>query len=78
MGLYRYNRLPFGVTSAPAIFQRTMETLLRGIPGVSVYMDDILVTGPSLAEHLQTLDHVLSILSEAGLHHELRDPELLP
>ena len=30
-GLYRYNRLPFGVASAPAIFQRTMENLLRDI-----------------------------------------------
>lgn len=30
-GLYTYNRLPFGVASAPAIFQRTMEGLLRGI-----------------------------------------------
>ena len=45
MGLYRYNRLPFGVASAPAIFQRTMETLLRGIPGVSVYRDRTLSLG---------------------------------
>ena len=36
-GLYRYNRLPFGVASAPAIFQRSMESLLRGIPGVCVF-----------------------------------------
>ena len=33
-GLFRYNQLPFGVSSAPAIFQRIMETLLQGIPGV--------------------------------------------
>ena len=43
-GLYRYNRLPFGVASAPSIFQRTMENLLQGLPHVSVYIDDILVT----------------------------------
>ena len=44
-GLYCYNRLPFGVASAPSIFQRTMENLLQGIKHVCVYLDDILVTG---------------------------------
>ena len=66
-GLYQYNRLPFGVASAPAIFQRTMEDILRGIPHVSVYIDDVLVTGRSDEEHLKTLDMVLTRLEEAGL-----------
>ena len=66
-GLYRYNRLPFGISSAPSIFQRTMETLLQGIKGVLVYIDDILVTGPTLEEHLSTLDKVLEKLGTAGL-----------
>ena len=52
-GLFRYNCLPFGVASAPSIFQLTMETLLQGIPHVSVYLDDILVTGASEADHLR-------------------------
>lgn len=66
-GLYRYQRLPFGVSSAPAIFQRTMETLLQGIPNVCVYLDDILVTGPSSEKHLQNLDSVLTRLEDAGM-----------
>ena len=66
-GLFRFNRLPFGVASAPAIFQRTMETLLRGIKGVSVFIDDILVTGATVAEHLETLERVMARLEEAGL-----------
>ena len=66
-GLYRYNRLPFGVSSAPAIFQRTMEGILRGIPKVCVYIDDILITGATEQEHLRTLDKVLTRLAEAGL-----------
>ena len=32
-GLYKYKRLPFGVSAAPAIFQRTMETILQDLPG---------------------------------------------
>ena len=66
-GLFRYNRLPFGVSAAPSIFQRTMEGLLQGIPYVSIYLDDILITGTSDEEHLATLDKVLSRLEEAGL-----------
>ena len=65
-GLFQYNRLPFGVASAPAIFQRTMETVLQVIPNVCVYLDDILVTGATDEEHLQTLDHVLSRLEDVG------------
>lgn len=42
-GLSRYHHLPFGISSASAIFQRTMEGLLQGIPHVVVYLDDILV-----------------------------------
>lgn len=40
-GLYRVNRLPFGVASAPTLIQRIIENLLQGIPGVFIYLDDI-------------------------------------
>ena len=66
-GLYRYNRLPFGITSAPATFQRVMEGLLGNISGVIVYLDDVLITGKTDEEHLKTLDTVLTRLKEAGL-----------
>ena len=66
-GLFRYKRLPFGVSSAPGIFQRAMESILRGIPRVVVYIDDILVTGPNEEAHLTSLKEVLRRLEEAGL-----------
>ena len=66
-GLFCYNRLPFGVSSAPAIFQRTMEGILKGIPYVHAYIDDILVTGTSESEHLQILEQVLTRLEEVGM-----------
>ena len=44
-----------------------METLLLGIKGVLVCIDDILITGPTTEEHLSTLDKVLEKLSVAGL-----------
>ena len=66
-GLFRYCRLLFGVSSAPAIFQRIMETLLYGIPGVCVYLDDILITGRTEEEHLEHLTETLRRLKEAGM-----------
>ena len=66
-GLFQYTRLPFGISSAPAIFQRTMERVLHGIPNTIAYMDDILVTGASDKEHLETLEKVLSKLEESGM-----------
>ena len=65
--LYRYLRLPFGVSSTPAVFQKAMDTILQGLPRVICYLDDILVTGSTPQEHLQNLVVVLEKLSQHGL-----------
>nr|XP_055071051.1 uncharacterized protein K02A2.6-like [Misgurnus anguillicaudatus] len=69
-GLFQYKRLPFGIASAPAIFQRAMDQVLLGLSNVHCYLDDILVTGRTEAEHLENLDAVLGRLEEFGLHVE--------
>lgn len=66
-GLYRYKRLPYGVASAPAVFQKHMESLLRDIPGVCVFLDDILVTARDDATHLERLREVMKRLIDNGL-----------
>ena len=63
-GLFQYTRLPFGITTAPSVFQKTMDTMLQGLKGVVCYVDDILVTGEDDNSHLQ---HVLERLQSAGL-----------
>ena len=66
-GLFACNRLPFGVSSAPGIFQHTMETLLKGIPNVLDYLDDILIIGPTQEQHMKYLHAVLDCFCQAGL-----------
>ena len=61
---FQYTRLLFGISSAPGIL---IESILQGIDGVVVYLDDILITGVSKEAHLKTLDEVLSRLDRAGL-----------
>ena len=67
-GLFKYIRLLFGISAAPRIFQRLMDNILQGIPGVIVYLDDILITGSTPQDHLQSLETVLDRLAKAGLH----------
>lgn len=66
-GLYQYTRLPFGLASAPALFQRTMESLIGDIPMCRPYLDDIIVSGKTEEEHLNNLERVLERLQNSGL-----------
>ncbi len=65
-GLYVYNRLAFGISSAPSIFQRIMENLMKDLK-VVVYLDDLLIVGKDEQEHLATLCKVLQRLQDSGL-----------
>lgn len=66
-GLFMYNRVPYGVASAPGIFQKIMETILAGIPGVVCFLDDILITGENNEVHTERLYEVCSRLKANGL-----------
>ena len=66
-GLYRYTRLPFEVASAPAIFQQVMDTVLQGLPKVICYLDDVLVTGSIVEEHLKNLENVFRRLQQYNI-----------
>ena len=65
-GLYQYNRLPFGIKTAPAIFQQLMDTMLSDIPGTAAYLDDVLIMGASRDDLLSKLDVVLTRFGEYG------------
>lgn len=66
-GLYTFNRLPYGVASAPAIFQKIMDQVLQGMDGVICYLDDILITGRDTKKHMEALEGVLKRLQAYNL-----------
>ena len=44
-GRYRWNRVPFGITSSPEVWQRRVNEIIEGLPGVEVIANDFLVIG---------------------------------
>ncbi|KAI3360775.1 hypothetical protein L3Q82_013009 [Scortum barcoo] len=68
-GLYQWNRKPFGLSSAPAEFQRSMEDCLKGLRDVTCqpYLDDNLVHSPSFDSHVDQIRPVLQQYQKHGV-----------
>ncbi|XP_060100277.1 uncharacterized protein K02A2.6-like, partial [Heteronotia binoei] len=57
-GAFRVKRLQFGVSVAPGLFQELMDSLLKGLPGVTPFFDDVLIAAASPEEFAARLtDH---------------------
>ena len=69
---WMFNVAPFGLKTLPAIFQRVMQRLLGHLPYVAVYIDDIVVFSRSWKEHLEHMEVVINILTEANLKLQLK------
>ncbi|XP_064102283.1 uncharacterized protein K02A2.6-like [Macrobrachium nipponense] len=76
LGLYRYTRLPYGVSAAPQLFQSLMDKVLQGVP-CGCNIDDISLTGRTEAEHLHNLEKVLERLHINGLKCNLSKCEFM-
>ena len=66
-GRFCFHRLYFGISSAPEIFQRTMNKILEGVPGVICRMDDVFMHGTSREEHDQRVDEVMERIKRSGM-----------
>ncbi|KAG0420417.1 Retrovirus-related Pol polyprotein from transposon 17.6 [Dictyocoela roeselum] len=53
--------MPFGLCNAPATFQRIINDILRGIDGVLIYLDDILIHSKNISDHYQQLKKIFEI-----------------
>lgn len=67
MGLFVWNRLPYGVSSAPGIFARVIAGLFKDVPWMASFFDDSAITGDDDNELQERLEIVLQRLKEVGL-----------
>jgi hypothetical protein len=65
-GLFKVNRLPPELSSAPANIQKIMEGLIGSTPGTVVYMDDLLIQALTLDVMWDRVRIVLLILQSSG------------
>lgn len=66
-GRFRFLRLPFGLRNAPEIFHRIFSEIFSDIPGVKIYIDDIIVYAKSVEEHNKILKQVFARANEFGV-----------
>ncbi|XP_055622354.1 uncharacterized protein K02A2.6-like [Toxorhynchites rutilus septentrionalis] len=57
-GLYRFKRLPFGLVTAPELFQKVVDQILAGCQGTYWYLDDVIIEGRDRKEHDNRLEEV--------------------
>ncbi len=65
--LFEYKFLPFGLSAVPAIFQKVVNEIIDGLPGVLAYQDNLIVHGMNPAEHLKNPCRLLWSLLETVL-----------
>ena len=72
MGLMQMNRLGQGVVCSPSIAQEKLQTLLDDLPGVAIYVDDIILYSNTVEEHEKLIREVLRRIGKAGykLNHK--------
>ncbi len=66
-GRYRFNVLPFGISSGSEKFQKRMSQIFEGLDGVECNIDDILVYGRTQTEHDRRLEAVLRRLGNVNV-----------
>ncbi len=76
-GLFRFKKLPYGISSAPFSFQAAMDQVLEGLPGTYCYLDDILIVGKSYEDAVIKTEAALKRLLEYDIKANPAKSELL-
>ena len=62
---FEFTRCPFGLSQAPAYFQRLMNQVIKGLPFAFIYLDDVLIHSPDIETHLQHIRILFQRLRKA-------------
>nr|VZI22741.1 unnamed protein product [Spirometra erinaceieuropaei] len=65
--LFEFLRMPFGLRNASQTFQRFVDRVLRGLPFVYAYIDDLLVASSTTEEHMEHLATVFDRFQQFGV-----------
>ena len=58
-GLFRFNKMPFGLVNAPATFSRLMRIVLKDLTCVDNFIDDIIIHSEIWDKHMKDMTQVL-------------------
>ena len=76
LGHFEYNRSAQGLCNSPSAFQRLLDYITKGIPGVYVYIDDLVLVSKTHQEHVRQLQQVLHRFRHYGFKCRLKKLQL--
>lgn len=72
LGLFEFLRMPFGLCSAPATFQRVMESMRKELTDAFfIYLDDVVLASDTEDQHLSDIDQFLQVIIKYAMRLRL-------
>ncbi|GFX72448.1 transposon Tf2-9 polyprotein [Trichonephila clavipes] len=79
-GQFEFNKVPFGLSTSPSVFQRYVYSIFRELMRkgvVIIYMDDLIIPAKDEKEGLEKLREVLEVASKYGLERKFKKCQFL-
>ncbi|GFU32434.1 hypothetical protein TNCV_338011 [Trichonephila clavipes] len=79
-GQFEFNKVPFGLSTIPSVFQRYVYSIFRELMRkgiVIIYMDDLVIPAKDEKEGLEKLREVLEVASKYGLEMKFKKCQFL-
>jgi hypothetical protein len=72
-GLFQFNVMPFGISTAPSLFQELAKIVLQDCEDfATAYSDDIIIFSKNEKEHVRHIQEVFDRLRQHGLKMKMK------